>query len=280
MTSTEELTTPRPVERMVLLDDLHVREDGGGRIVEAYAAVFNRQTEIHDQDGHYREENDPGSFTRTIQHKAPKGFGVLFNHARTVDGGPNPLATMPIGVPVEVRADDTGVFTATQYLENPLADDVLNAIKAGALRAQSYSGRFLRSMKAPGRARGDLPTIRRMEIDMREYGPAVFASYGDAAILGMRAGSMFTESDLFLRTLLALPGEKRLEWLQQFEMGTTLPSGVTDLSQHGTSFEEPAEVTAEPISEPDHSESHSRDGNHSLRTYIMAQRQMRGIPKG
>ncbi len=36
---------------------------------------------------------------------------------------------VPIGVPVEVRADERGVFTATRYLNNPLADHVLDAIK-------------------------------------------------------------------------------------------------------------------------------------------------------
>jgi phage head maturation protease len=81
---------------------------------------------------------------------------VLFNHGRTVDGAPNPAATLPIGVPLEVRADERGVFTATRYLDNPLADHVLDAIKAGAIRAQSFSGRFTKSVRSypGGRGRG------------------------------------------------------------------------------------------------------------------------------
>ena len=118
----------RPVERIYALDDLTIRSDGSGRVVEAYAAIFNTRAEIKDQDGHYYEENDPTSFNKTIADNGTR-FGVLFNHARTITNEPNPAATMPIGVPLEVRADEKGVFTATQYLNNPMADHVLDAIK-------------------------------------------------------------------------------------------------------------------------------------------------------
>ena len=206
----------RSVERAVALDDLHIRSDGSGRVVEAYAAAFKKRTEIYDQDGHYREEIDPKAFNRTLAHKGTN-FGVLFNHARTVDGEPNPLATMPVGVPLEVRADENGVFTATRYLDNPLADNVLDAIKHGAIRAQSFSGRFMRSARTfpDGRSSKSLPLITRHEIDMREYGPAVFAAYPDAVILGTRSAT------LAIRAFLALPEEERLEWAQQFEITTT-----------------------------------------------------------
>lgn len=206
----------RAVERAVLLDDLHIRSDGSGRVVEAYAAVFNRKTEIYDQDGHYDEDINPKAFNRTIAHKG-LNFGVLFNHARTVDGEPNPMATMPIGVPLEVVADERGVFTATRYLDNPLADYALDAIKQGALRAQSFSGRFLKSTRTypNGRSKGSRAQITRHEIDMREYGPAVFAAYPDAAILGTRT------LQLAVRALLALPEQERLQWVQQFETAPT-----------------------------------------------------------
>jgi len=232
----------RSVERAVALDDLHVRSDGSGRVVEAYAAAFKKRTEIYDQDGHYREELDPKSFNRTLSMKGTN-FGVLFNHARTVDGEPNPLATMPIGVPLEVKADDHGIFTATRYLDNPLADNVLDAIKHGAIRAQSFSGRFMRSMRTfpDGRGGKNLPLITRHEIDMREYGPAVFAAYPDAVILGTRSAT------LAIRAFLALPEEERLEWAQQFEITTTPTEPV--VSPDGT----PGNGTANGDEPPSHS---------------------------
>jgi HK97 family phage prohead protease len=201
----------REVYRTQVVEDLHIRSDGGGRVVEAYAAVFNAPTEIVDQEGHYNEVLAPTSFNRTIAHKGTR-FGVLFNHALTIDGLPNPTATMPVGVPLEVRSDERGVFTATRYLDNPLADHVLDAIKQGAITAQSFSGRFTKSTRSypHGRSSGALPLITRTEVDMREYGPAVFAAYKDAAILGTRA-------EEFVRTLLATPSDRRLAFLEQFE---------------------------------------------------------------
>lgn len=261
MTDNQPETMPvRPVERQIILDDIHVRQDGDGRTVEAYAAVFGHRSEIRDQDGHYMEELDPASFNRTIQHKGPAGFGVLFNHGRTVDGTPNPYATMPIGVPLEVRADERGVFTATRYLDNPLAEDVLGAIKAGALKAQSFSGRFLRSIRSyPGgssRAKST-PLITRMEVDMREYGPAVFAAYDGAAILGTRSTGLLEPSPLavlFTRGLMALPREEALAWLQQFETGTTPLLGDTEPATGGTPEGTATEADVEspdPDTEPD-----------------------------
>jgi HK97 family phage prohead protease len=255
----EQLET-RPVERAFMLDDLHVRSDGGGRTVEAYAAVFNTRTEVIDQDGHYDEELTPTSFDRTINARGPSGFGVLFNHGRTIDGSPNPLATLPIGVPLEVRADGRGVYTATRYLDNPLADQVLDAIKSGAIRAQSFSGRFTKSTRARA-ARGNRPVITRQEVDMREYGPAVFAAYPTAAILGTRA-------EMFVRSLLAVPPQDRLQWLQQFEGLTTLDTDPGALT--------PGTPSSGPAATADDSREHSARSN-ALRARIRAARRDRGI---
>jgi HK97 family phage prohead protease len=262
MTTTDDLLPTRQCDRAYTIEDLHVRSDGSGRVVEAYAAAFNVRTEIMDQDGHYNEILPPTSFDRTIQHKAPAGFGVLFNHGRTVDGDPNPLATMPVGVPLEVKADERGVFTATRYLDNPLADHVLDAIKAGAIRAQSFSGRFTKSVRShpDGRGRGGLPLITRHEVDMREYGPAVFAAYKEAAILGTRA-------EQFIRTLLETPPDKRLVWLEQFE-GLTTPLADPEVPILGTPPDGPAELV-------DDSREHS--ARPALRSRIRAARIARGM---
>lgn len=257
MTTTDELLPTRQCERAYTVEDLHVRSDGSGRVVEAYAAAFNVRAEVMDQDGHYNEILPPTSFDRTIQHKAPNGFGVLFNHARTVDGDPNPLATMPVGVPLEVRADERGVFTATRYLDNPLADHVLDAIKAGAIRSQSFSGRFTKSIRShpDGRGSGRLPLITRHEIDMREYGPAVFAAYKEAAILGTRA-------EQFIRTLLETPPDRRLDWLQQFE-GLTTPFADPEALTPGTPSTGPADQVED---------SREHSARPSLRAHIRAAR--------
>lgn len=171
------------------LEDIAITKGGDGRTVEAYAAVFKRAAEIRDQDGHYLEEIDPTAFNRTIANRRNK-FGVFYNHGLTIHGTPSDRGSVPIGTPQEVRVDNVGVRTVTRYNRTALADEVLEAINSGAITAQSFTGRFLRSnpVRVPRKGTaGKLPTVTRMEIDMREYGPTPFPAYAEAMITGVRA---------------------------------------------------------------------------------------------
>jgi HK97 family phage prohead protease len=187
------------------LSDIKIRNDGDGRTVEAYAAVFKTPAEIRDQDGHYMEEIDPTAFNRTIINRRNK-FGVFYNHGLTIHGTPSDRGSVPIGTPVEVHADNVGVRTVTKYNRTALAEEVLEAINSGAITAQSFTGRFLRStptrVPRKGTKAGKLPTVTRMEIDMREYGPTPFPAYAEAMITGVRAAlaghaEIDGEEDLF-----------------------------------------------------------------------------------
>jgi HK97 family phage prohead protease len=182
------------------LEDIRVRAGGDGRTVEAYAAVFDTPTEITDQDGHYLEVIDRRAFDRTLQQLAPAGsrstwrVGVFYNHGRTLWGTPSERGSMPIGTPVEVRADNRGLLTVTRYNKTELADEVLENIREGAITGQSFTGRFTRS--DPGKtprmgwrpdSSGKLKTVKRQEIALKEYGPTPFPAYPDAAVIGVRA---------------------------------------------------------------------------------------------
>lgn len=217
------------------LEDIHVRAGGDGRTVEAYAAVFDTPTEIHDQDGHYNEVIDRRAFERTLNQLAPAGsrtnwrVGVLYNHGRTLFGTPSERGAMPIGAPVEIKADSRGLLTVTRYNRTELADEVLENIREGSITAQSFSGGFLRS--DPGRsprggwradAGGKLRTVRRQEIALREYGPTPFPAYPDAAVVGVRA-------EQAARLLADLPEDERMRLVDMLRTGTPLetPPGET-----------------------------------------------------
>ena len=210
MTETE-LLPARPAARTYVLEDVHVRSDGDGRTVESYFATFTR-SEIRDQDGHYYEENARTAFAKTL---ADKGLNipVFYNHARTLDGTPAAEFTLPIGVPVEIRADDRGMWNAVRYLDNPVADNVLGGIRGGAIKGMSYSGMYLKSAKTypQGRSRGALPLITRQEIKLREFGPTPIPAFADAAILGTR------NAELFLRALISATPEQRVSLLANVE---------------------------------------------------------------
>lgn len=190
--------------RTFALDDIRVRSDGTGRTVEAYATVFDSPTEIHDQDGHYSERIAPAAFNRTLAQRGTD-FRVFYNHGLTLHGTPSERHSLPLGTPVEIRADKRGLFTATRYNRTTLADEVLEAINNGDIRGQSFTGRMLRSDPGRGPFRrsrsGELTTVTRHEIGLIEYGPTPLPAYTDAAILGVRA-TQLAETDAMLLQLI------------------------------------------------------------------------------
>lgn len=254
--------------RAVALDDIRIRKGGSGRVVEAYAAVFNEPAEILDQDGHYVEENDPAAFNRSIRHHGGR-FPVVYHHGMTLAGTPSERGSVPIGVSTEVRADKRGVLTVSEYGNTPLADEVLEAIRQGSVRAQSYGGEFLRSnparRPAGGFRRGQdgkLRTVRRMEIKMREFGPTPFPAFSGAAITGVRAQQV-------LGALLTAPAERRVALLQQLDDLVTPeeldapedpPEATADTPDEG-----PAGATTE-----DPAPSHSRSLHARIRAFKIA----------
>lgn len=201
--------------RAVALDDIRIRSGGTGRTVEAYAAIFNEPAEIIDADGHYREVNSPVAFNRTIANSKGR-FPVVYHHGMTLAGTASERGSVPIGVSTEVRADKRGVLTISEYGRSELADEVLEAIRLGAVTAQSYGGRFIRSdvRRPPGGFRagpdGKLRTVTRLEVQMREFGPTPFPAFAGAAITGIRAQQV-------LGALLTAPADRRQALLDQLD---------------------------------------------------------------
>lgn len=176
----------RAFQRAFPLEDISVRSVADGRIVDAYAAVFNQRLAVADWEGEYDETIDPHAFDVTIAKRGLK-FAVLFNHGQTIHGGTSDRFSLPIGKPLEVRADRKGVFTSTRYANTPLADEVLELIKADAITSQSFGGTWVRSDWTETKGAKARRSVRRMEIAMRDYGPATFAVYESAAIVGVRS---------------------------------------------------------------------------------------------
>lgn len=229
--------------RSFALEDISVRSDGGGRTVDAYATVFNTPAPVRDADGEYIEEIDPVAFNRAIEHarRAKGGWSipVMFNHGMTIFHTPSEIDSVPIGVAEEIRADTRGLFTRTRYHNSPRANEILESIKEGSINAYSFSGAFKRSDPAvprggfrPGR-NGDLPTVRRTESTLREFGPATFPVYAGAEVVGVRA-----EQAAMLLSHLA-PGElDRLAAI--FASGTRLdPPEAGTPESSGSATEDP-----------------------------------------
>ena len=191
--------------------DLAIRSGGDGRTVEAYAAVFDTPVHVVDAHGEYREQITRTAFNKTIADRGTKPWPVLFNHGLTVHGTPSAMDSMPIGASIEPpRADSRGVVTVSRYHVGERADQVLEAIRSGAVSAQSFSGSFKTSTPRkpaggyrPNRA-GELTLVTRTEIAMEEYGPAVFAAYPDAVITSVRVALQPDETTLLTSLLVSL----------------------------------------------------------------------------
>lgn len=190
---------PVVYHRWYALEDIRIvrSADGGdGRTVEAYAAVFDSPAQIADHEGEYVEVIDRTAFNRALDHarRGRDGWNVrvLYNHGYTVQGTPSERFSIPIGVPVDIRPEQRGLLTLTRYNETPLGDEILEAVRSGSVTSQSFSGRIVRSDPTlkPGQryrpAAGRLPTVRRLELGLREYGPTPFPAYQDAEVLGVR----------------------------------------------------------------------------------------------
>lgn len=176
----------RPIiERSFPLLDIEIdRREGGGRIVTAYAATFDDPYPVVDQFGDYDEEIDRAAFNRAISHGIER-VQVLYNHGMTIWGTPSDRYSMPIGVPLDIRPEAKGLLTRTEYAKTELGDEVLELIGSGAIRAQSFRGTVYRS--APTSTRNGRKVIRRLELGLKEYGPAPFVANPGAEIMAVRS---------------------------------------------------------------------------------------------
>jgi HK97 family phage prohead protease len=200
-------------DRTWALDDIDIVRGGDGRTVEAYAAVFGQPAEIKDQHGHYMEVIDRAAFNRAISHGTDR-VSVFYNHALTAHGTPSDLGSVPIGHPIDIKADQRGLLTVSRFNKSALADSVLEAIRNNDIRGYSFRGRIFQSnpAKTPARSRnGDLPTVTRTELGLSEYGPTHSPYYDGAGIVALRS------RDAVARYVLGLDPSTRQHILQQLQ---------------------------------------------------------------
>lgn len=178
------MNTRPMIERSVPLIDLSVNSDGDGRTVTAYAATFDEAYAVSDAHGNYDEIISRTAFNRAIGLGISR-VGVLYNHGMTLFGTPSEQFSKPLGSPVDIRAEKQGLLTVTRYNKTPLADEVLEMIRNGDITAQSFRGAIVQS--APTVMRAGRQLVRRLELGLKEYGPAPFATNMSAGILAVRS---------------------------------------------------------------------------------------------
>lgn len=223
---------PVLVRSMPLLD-FEIERGGDGRTVSAYAATFGDPYEVVDFDGHYDEIINRTAFNRVLG-RGVSSVQVLYNHGRTIAGTPSDVFSMPLAVPVEVKAEPKGLLTRSRYLNTPLADQVLEMWREGAIRAQSFRGPIFRS-SPPRAGMNGRPVIERLELGLVEYGPAPFAINQGADLVAIRSALL----DDRLQALDDLNPEERAELARLL----TLDAPPDDPAEEAPVVEAPDEET-------------------------------------
>lgn len=204
------------IERAFALDDIAIRAGGSGRTVVAYAAVFDAPYEVRDFEGHYIETIHRSAFNRWSASGEPAV--CLFNHGMmTGTLQPSDRFGMPLGTPIEIRSDARGLLTVTEYAKTPLADEVLELVRAGSIVSQSFRGPIVQSRQAG--TRDGLRVTERMQLGVRDYGPTAFPVAREAAIVGIR-------SEALLEQIRDLTDEERAELLAELSAASTEPTTV------------------------------------------------------
>jgi HK97 family phage prohead protease len=217
------------MERYFALRDVSTRSEAGRSYIDAYASVFNVPQEIRDREGHYLEVIAPGAFDRTLAQRAGQ-LQVLFNHGMTVHGTPSDRWTSPIGLPVEVRADEIGLWTVTEMARTEAAAEVYQLVQDGIVRGMSFSGQFLATTDQKPAKRGDLGTKLRTEASLREYGPTPFPAYAAAKVVAARADLSILSPDDLTEYLLTLDEQTRAHIVRSLDPAAprTVPDGPQD----------------------------------------------------
>ena len=145
--------------------------DLDARTFEGHAAIFN----IPD-DGDPPDIMMPGAFTKTIQEWGPSGknrIKVLALHLSN---------WLPIGKPIELMEDATGLFFKAQISETTLGRDVMTLIRDQVLTEMSIG--FTRIKWTIDR---EANVWRVLEVRLFEISPVIWAMHPNATIQNAKA---------------------------------------------------------------------------------------------
>ena len=179
-------------QRFWPLDDIEIsRSYADGRTVVAYASVFDSPYAVSDQYGDYDELVERSAFNKWLADGNISRAMCLYNHGYNIHGQPSDVYSVPLGQPLEITPDGRGLKTITRYNAGPDVDRVLEAIKNGAIKSQSFRGRIVRSTpnnrRYVVRADGHRTTVTRHELGLTDYGPTPMAVTDGAEILAIRS---------------------------------------------------------------------------------------------
>ncbi|WP_031039888.1 HK97 family phage prohead protease [Streptomyces sp. NRRL F-5650] len=165
-------------------------EEGDGRTLTGYAALFGVDTEINSWEGNFTEKIRKGAFRKTIREQTPV---LQFDHGR------HPLiGSIPIGAIGDLREDDQGLYVEARITDNWLMQPIRDAIAEESINGMSFRFEVVREEWRDVNGKvvkpeevyellwmpGDRGPLQRelIELKCRELGPVVFPAYAGTSV--------------------------------------------------------------------------------------------------
>ncbi|MFD4474701.1 phage major capsid protein [Streptomyces sp. NPDC058471] len=175
-------------------------ENGDGRTLSGYAAVFNAGTTINSYEGRFEETIAPGAFRKTLRERKPI---MQWDHGRDTRVG-----STPIGVYTSLVEDERGLKVEGRLFSNDMVEPVRQAIQAEAVTGMSFKFQVTRDKWTDNAGvvvrdqelydllydageRG--PLVREVqEVKLYEAGPVSTPAYSQTSV-GLRSAEMTDE---------------------------------------------------------------------------------------
>lgn len=224
------LAAPRDdLIRMAPGIEVRSTDDGDGRTLFGYAAVFNSDTIINSWEGQFVERIAPGAFKRTLKNNASQ-VKILLNHGMDPQVGDKPLGRASV-----LKEDGHGLYVEVPLSRTSYNEDIIALLDDGAIDGMSF--RFSvpegkDSWEEPKR-KGQLPVRTIHEAKLYELGPVTFPAY-QATQAGVRSRDEFT-------IWRCLPADKQ-EAIRTI-LGTPLDLTVTGPANEATGDDSTEQVT-------------------------------------
>lgn len=150
---------------------------GTGNDFSGYAAVFRTPTVINSWEGHFIEQFEHGAFRDSLAKRSDR-VKFFWDHGLDPSIGQKPIGTIKTLV-----EDERGLRVEATMLDRPYAQDIAEAIRAGALDGMSFKFSVVRDDWDES---GDLPVRTVKQANLHEVSVVSFPAY-EATQAGIRS---------------------------------------------------------------------------------------------
>jgi hypothetical protein len=181
-------------------------EEVEGRTLVGYASAFGNKDRVGDTI-------IQGAFKKTLKERGDK-VKVFYNHYQ------------PLGIPIKILEDNTGLYTESKISKTTRGDEVLELIKDGVIDTMSIAYEVIN-------ATADKTGRILKELKLYEYGPVDMAANEDAVITGVKSliealkpTSISDKTVVELKTIILnlenIIGEPSKDTLEQSPLDSTI----------------------------------------------------------